>query len=100
MPLRKARAADRSGPSVRARLRCLGSSPAAIAAALYLAGVRAGGRRFGAGSEPAALPLRQAPQIAGHLVRIELAAGEVHVRRADEPPLVAGERHPLGQDIV
>ena len=48
----------------------------------------------------AALPLRQPPQVALDLARVELAAGQVHVGRRDQPALVAGQRHPLGQHVV
>ena len=32
--------------------------------------------------------------------RVDLPAREMHVRRLDQAPLVAGQRHPLGQHVV
>ena len=88
MPFRYARAAARSRPSVRARERCLRSitlrrdwcPPRAL--------------------EALALPAAEAPDVALDLARVDLAAGQVHVGAGDQPPLVALERHPLGQDVV
>ena len=51
-------------------------------------------------THPVALPLREAPQVAPDLGRIELAAGQVHVRGRDQPPFVTGQRHPLRQHVV
>ena len=48
----------------------------------------------------AALPLGEAPQVAAHAGRVELAADEVHVGAADHAVLVGGERHPLGEHVV
>src|SRR3954470_13148327 len=50
--------------------------------------------------EALALPAAEPPDVALHLARVDLAAGAVHVRGADEAPLVALERHPLGQHVV
>src|SRR3954463_288713 len=47
-----------------------------------------------------ALPHLQAPEVAPDLARIDLAAREMHVRRGDQMALVAGQRHPLGEDVV
>src|SRR2546423_3858643 len=85
MPYRYARAAAGWGPSVRARELCLGSSA-----------IR--GRTVAAPVLP--LPLAQAPQVAADLPGIDLAPGQVQVRAGHQPLLVAGERHPLGQDVV
>ena len=48
----------------------------------------------------AAFPLGEAPQVAAHAGRVELAADEVHVGAADHAILVGGERHPLGEHVV
>ncbi len=47
-----------------------------------------------------ALPALEAQQVPAHPVGVDLASGEVHVRLADQPPLVARQRHPLGQHVV
>src|SRR3954453_4035750 len=47
-----------------------------------------------------ALPLREAPEVAAYAARVDLATREVHVRVADEPLLVPGERHPLREHVV
>src|SRR6185503_9873815 len=48
----------------------------------------------------AALPLGEAPQVAAHPRRVELATDQVHVGAADHAVLVGGERHPLGEHVV
>src|SRR4051812_35408295 len=50
--------------------------------------------------EALALPAAEAPDVALDLLWVDLAAGEVHVGAADQPSLVALERHPLGEDVV
>ena len=47
-----------------------------------------------------ALPLAQPPEVALDLARVELAARQVQVRRLDQAPLVAGQRHPLREHVV
>jgi hypothetical protein len=61
---------------------------------------RVDARALGRGPHPRALPLREAPQVAGHPGRVVLAARKVHVRRRDQASLVAGESHPLGEHVV
>src|SRR6476661_7455473 len=58
------------------------------------------GRAGGAAAHALALPLAQAPEVAADLPGVDLTAGEMHVGRLDQAALVAGERHPLGQDVV
>src|SRR4051812_41490563 len=50
--------------------------------------------------EALALPAAELPDVALDLARVDLAAGKVHVRRVDQAPLVALERHPLGEHVV
>src|SRR3954469_3562118 len=50
--------------------------------------------------EALALPAAEAPDVALHLARVDLAAREVHVRAGDQAAFVALERHPLGQHVV
>src|SRR3954470_8918080 len=50
--------------------------------------------------EALALPAPELPDVALDLARIDLAAGQVHVRGVDQAPLVALERHPLGEHVV
>src|SRR3954464_784501 len=107
MPFSWARAGARLGPSMRVLLRCLTSKPFApgvTAREHYLPAASCAGAappppprahrntpaRPRAAPEPLALPLAQAPEVAAHLLRFDLAAGQVHVRRGDQPPLVAG----------
>src|SRR5437588_7809706 len=104
MPFRYARAGARSGPSVSARLRCLGSRLAIGGGTVAGGGGRSArrpwpgsGGPFAGASHPTALPLRESPQVALDLVGIELAAREVHVGGRDQPAFVGGERHPLGE---
>src|SRR5258707_723201 len=110
MPFRYARAAARSGPSVSARLRCLRSIAAGTVATASrgaarrilsprrrVARTRPGGGRV---AHPRALPLGQAPKVALDLTRIDLAAREVHVGGPEQAALVAGQGHPLGEDVV
>src|SRR4051794_14661809 len=59
----------------------------------------------GAASRPGAiqalaLPPAEAPDVARDLARIDLTAGQVHVRGGDQAALVAVERHPLGEHVV
>ena len=58
------------------------------------------GRRGRAARQALALPLAQAPEVAADLPRIDLPPGQMHVGALDQPPLVAGQRHPLGQHVV
>src|SRR5690348_18420098 len=97
MPFRYARAAARSRPSVSARERCLRSWPADMPPSLRLGRPA---RRPAVALEALALPAAEAPDVALDLARIDLAAGQVHVGRADQAPLVALERHPLGEHVV
>ena len=111
MPLSWARAPARDGPSSSRRERCLRSKPfvligadttrdrgGAASCALSARGDAAGRARRAA--QALALPLAQAPEVAAHLLGVDLAAGQVHVRGRDQVLLVAGERHPLGQHVV
>ena len=62
---------------------------------------RPSGAGAGAGAlEALALPLAEAPEVALDLLRVDLAAGQVHVRLGDQALLVALERHPLGEHVV
>ena len=45
-------------------------------------------------------PLAEPHEVAADVVGVELAARQVHVGRADQPALVAAQRHPLGEDVV
>ena len=47
-----------------------------------------------------ALPLGQAPEVAAHLLRVDLAPGQVHVRAADQALLVGPDHHPLREHVV
>src|SRR6478736_3925796 len=91
MPFRYARAAARSRPSVRARERCFRSICA------MLRGAALGASRA---LEALALPAPEAPDVALDLLRVHLAARQMHVGRGDEAAFVALERHPLGEDVV
>ena len=44
----------------------------------------------------ALVPLGQPPEVAPDAGGIQLPANQVHVRAADHPPLVGGQRHPGG----
>ena len=95
------RAAARSGPSTTTRLR------RRMSAAVRC---RRAHDADAAGSPPArptrvptgacALPLGQPPEVAAHLLRVDLAAREVHVGVADQPLLVGPDHHPLGEHVV
>src|SRR4051795_4307249 len=109
MPYRYARAGARAGPSVRTRELCLGSSADVM------------GRRTVLALLPLPLPLAQAPQVTAELAGVDLPPpppplvappqvtgalagiarppGQGGVRAGPQPLLVAGERHPLGQDV-
>ena len=50
--------------------------------------------------EALALPAAEAPDVTRDQARVDLAAGQVHVRRGDQAALVALERHPLGEHVV
>ena len=68
---------------------------------LYRPRARAVCRRSGAPRAGAlALPLAQAPEVAPDLPRVDLAPRQVQVGGLDQPPLVAGERHPLREHVV
>src|SRR3954454_13075233 len=125
MPLSWARAAARAGPSTSwrelwrrsnavveaamrgseaysgtAAARRRASRPLGVGRAGGAArGLRLAGAALGAG-EPRALPLAEAPEVALGLAGIDLAARQVEVGLGDQPPLVALERHPLGQHVV
>src|SRR5829696_1748982 len=110
MPLSCARAAARCGPCRNARELCLGSSLESGVVALMrrtLATVwrvasvgGADGRAAGGALEALALPAAQPPDVALEHLRVDLAARQVHVGLGDQAPLVALERHPLGQHVV
>src|SRR3954469_25251033 len=111
MPLSWARAGARDGPSVRALLLCLRSKPFApevTAREHYLPAAASAGAAPAPpppaaplrAPEPLALPLAQAREDAADLLRVDLPPGQVHVRRGDQPPLVAGQRHPLREHVV
>src|SRR4051794_13369759 len=96
MPFRYDRAAARSRPSVRARERCLRSWPAADMPPI----LGRAATRPPVALEALALPAAELPDVALDLARVDLAAGQVHVRGVDQAPLVALERHPLGEHVV
>ena len=110
--LREGLGVEADAVQVGARGRALGALGEGAAAVLEVeagprsahgAGTRTAAVRVAAGAAAAralALPLAQAPQVALDLARVDLAAGQVHVRRLDQPPLVAGERHPLREHVV
>src|SRR3954469_10240069 len=119
IPFSCARAAARAGPSTSWRELWGGWRPAMGGREAYpgrVAGGRGGGlgvgRACGAArilrvarpplgaGEARALPLAEAPEVALGLARVDLAARQVQVRLGDQAPLVALERHPLGQDVV
>src|SRR3954454_2272300 len=120
MPFSCARAAARAGPSTSWRELWRGSRAAMSGRREAYPGRGAGGRGRGLGvgracgaarilsvaraplgaGEPRALPLAEAPEVALGLARVDLAARQVQVRLGDQAPLVALERHPLGQDVV
>src|SRR3954462_13268588 len=104
MPFWYARSAALCGPSVRARLLCLRSksavSPMRAPYPPSSALLRGGPLLAGQAAQPRLLPLRQAPEVAAHLLGVDLAAGQVHVGLRDEVVLVAGQGHPLGQRVV
>src|SRR5918994_4543382 len=125
MPLSWARAAARCGPCRNARELCLGSSLESGVVALMartLATARRAARRAAAPAAPLpcaapsvrgtdhvaprgalealALPAAEAPDVALEHLRVDLAAREVHVGLGDQAPLVALERHPLGEYVV
>src|SRR3954470_14968864 len=50
--------------------------------------------------EALALPAPETPDVSLDLARVDLAAGEVHVRARDQAALVALEPHPLGQHVI
>src|SRR5829696_10230372 len=106
MPFSWARAAARCGPCRNARELCLGSSLESGVVALMArdpsdASV---GRTDGVAPcralQALALPAAEPPDVALEHLRVDLAAREVHVGLGDEAPLVALERHPLGQHVV
>ena len=45
-------------------------------------------------------PTPQPPQVAPHLLRVDLPAGQVHVGVADQAVLVGADHHPLGEHVV
>src|SRR4051794_41236966 len=65
-----------------------------------LCGLRRAAGRAAVTLEALALPAAEAPDVALDLARVDLAAGQVHVRARDQPALVALERHPLGEDVI
>src|SRR3954454_19621267 len=50
--------------------------------------------------EALALPAPELPDVALDLARVDLATRQVHVRGVDQTPLIALERHPLGEYVV
>src|SRR5688572_12365530 len=92
MPLSWARAAARCGPCRNARELCLGST-ARLVRRTHRVALRGA-------LEALALPAAEPPDVALEHLRIDLAAWEVHVGLGDQAPLVALERHPLGQHVI
>src|SRR5665213_1104111 len=103
MPLRYARAAARSGPSVSWRLRCLTSNSVAWLTAREdyrpwdSRRVRSAGLHEGAA---AAVPARERGDIRAHGVGVVLAAGEMEVGARHQAALVGGQRHPFREDVI
>ena len=58
------------------------------------------GRAAARRCEPLALPAAEAPDVALDLLGVDLAAGQVQVGLGDQAPLVALQRHPLGEHVV